>query len=447
MGIYYVSGIPYSSDYLQHFGILGMHWGIRRFQNPDGTLTAAGKKRYAKELKEKEEAEKRQVFEKERAVATDQIVKDFSNTKFFVTVDTESKRAKDAADTGLKALARLNRSSQYGLEDLDSMDEQSLQLSREWFILEDQTVGLATIADLANQGKSKSEIRSYIDKAFEYTQKYGYPESKNDDINSAVFLLAENGNIKNTEAGLRYGKYVDDFIDACIKERRIKHSDFAIDELYHHGIKGQRWGIRRYQNPDGTLTAAGKERYTSAGEQKKFANKLAKAPGDLYYSNSPQMKAALRGLKECTQKHKKAVDEIDKEVDAFYKNKKLYQEYTDKAIDQMKKDWPQIFEQHSEEWVKKYSDFLQGSYDPYEMFINSGDSRSKKLVQAINNEIKTDRQLRSVAKNYAKEFLGDYGKMTVRNGNRWNRNGTVEDRFVNNIAFNSNNPLHGKKYS
>lgn len=33
------------------------------------------------------------------------------------------------------------------------------------------------------------------------------------------------------------------------------------NELYHHGIKGQKWGIRRYQNLDGTLTAAGKERY------------------------------------------------------------------------------------------------------------------------------------------------------------------------------------------
>ena len=33
------------------------------------------------------------------------------------------------------------------------------------------------------------------------------------------------------------------------------------DELYHHGVKGQRWGIRRYQNPDGSLTEAGRRRY------------------------------------------------------------------------------------------------------------------------------------------------------------------------------------------
>ena len=33
------------------------------------------------------------------------------------------------------------------------------------------------------------------------------------------------------------------------------------NELYHYGIQGQKWGLRRFQNPDGTLTAAGKARY------------------------------------------------------------------------------------------------------------------------------------------------------------------------------------------
>ena len=33
-------------DHLAHYGLKGMHWGVRRFQNADGSLTAAGKKRY-----------------------------------------------------------------------------------------------------------------------------------------------------------------------------------------------------------------------------------------------------------------------------------------------------------------------------------------------------------------------------------------------------------------
>lgn len=45
---YYIcNGISYTSADLMHYGILGMKWGIRRFQNKDGTLTNAGKKRKA----------------------------------------------------------------------------------------------------------------------------------------------------------------------------------------------------------------------------------------------------------------------------------------------------------------------------------------------------------------------------------------------------------------
>lgn len=42
--------IFYQGQYLSHYGVLGMKWGVRRYQNRDGSLTPAGKKRYSSEL-------------------------------------------------------------------------------------------------------------------------------------------------------------------------------------------------------------------------------------------------------------------------------------------------------------------------------------------------------------------------------------------------------------
>lgn len=107
-----------SEESLEHHGILGQKWGIRRFQNKDGTLTAAGKnraktdkdaKKQEKEEKkaakaaakeEKKEAKAQKAYEKERAAIEDAIanvdIKKVSELKSKMT-DEDMKRLSDRA--------------------------------------------------------------------------------------------------------------------------------------------------------------------------------------------------------------------------------------------------------------------------------------------------------------------------------------------------------------
>lgn len=64
------------------------------------------------------------------------------------------------------------------------------------------------------------------------------------------------------------------------------------NELYHHGVLGQKWGVRRYQNSDGTLTEEGKKRYQT---DKKFKSKYDKYVSRKEFWSSDKGKRVKKG--------------------------------------------------------------------------------------------------------------------------------------------------------
>ena len=91
------------------------------------------------------------------------------------------------------------------------------------------------------------------------------------------------------------------------------------DELYHHGIKGQKWGVRRYQNSDGSLTNAGKKRYGMPGAiAKKVAAGVAiagtAALATYALANPRTRQALLDKMKEISPKVKDFVTENGKKA-------------------------------------------------------------------------------------------------------------------------------------
>lgn len=111
----------------------------------------------------------------------------------------------------------------------------------------------------------------------------------------------------------------------------LEYSDFLKEEtdlereanliLEHHGIKGQRWGVRRYQNADGSLTDAGSKRYAKkksggiiASIKKKRAAKARKA-------KRAKAKAEKKKTESNEEIRKKLLTSTDPEF--LYKNRAL----------------------------------------------------------------------------------------------------------------------------
>lgn len=102
---------------LNHSGIKGMKWGIRRFQNKDGSLTPEGKKRYDREISELSEKKKKNYKADPNKWATDDLR---SSKKVVDEASNLTNRLKTATDSSI------NKSKKKTL-DLSSMSDQQMR--------------------------------------------------------------------------------------------------------------------------------------------------------------------------------------------------------------------------------------------------------------------------------------------------------------------------------
>lgn len=105
-------------------------------------------------------------------------------------------------------------------------------------------------------------------------------------------------------------------------------------ELYHHGIKGQKWGVRRYQNADGTLTSIGRKRYGvdlyTSNKSHYNTAKIKLGKTRKAYDDAKLNKAGLKKIVTLKIKERKAKSEL-KDAKLADKGEKLLEKgYTQK---------------------------------------------------------------------------------------------------------------------
>lgn len=152
--------------------------------------------------------------------------------------------------------------------------------------------------------------------------------------------------------------------------------------LVHHGVKGQKWGIRRYQNEDGSLTELGRKRYgvDSFASTYNPNKKSERAKIKAYKKDLRSIKRAISSGENVTAEEmalnneqidlnnanndKEFISDLRKETEKFWK--------AAKTGDQ---DWMDVEEQSIKRLQKKYpkhKDIISG-YAPHEKIYNDSD--------------------------------------------------------------------------
>lgn len=110
------------------------------------------------------------------------------------------------------------------------------------------------------------------------------------------------------------------------------------DYLEHHGIKGQKWGVRRFQNPDGTLTEAGKKRVArlDAKIDKLYDRRMRKVTKQQEKANRKDLDVSAKLENKYAKTGKLSKRDSAKMAKAMIKNMDAWQKYMSTDIYQSK---------------------------------------------------------------------------------------------------------------
>lgn len=138
-------------------------------------------------------------------------------------------------------------------------------------------------------------------------------------------------------------------------------------ELMHYGVMGMKWGVRRYQNKDGSLTAKGKKRFADVSMNERKSRRQSKQAVSLLYKKGNEARTSADiNVGRANTAYRKASKYVWKSEAAQVKgNRDKFEKYQGKA-------WKQLAKQH--EYLQAAESFTKQSrvYDQKISDISSG---------------------------------------------------------------------------
>ena len=155
-------------------------------------------------------------------------------------------------------------------------------------------------------------------------------------------------------------------------------------ELYHHGILGMKWGVRRYQNKDGSLTQAGKKRISR--KQKKALEKARKTRRE----NLEKAKKAKQEQEDFEKNKKKAIESGTATEVMKYKGKLTNQELQ-QAVSRinMERQLAEISSKEIKTGMDKINSFM-GKVDQMRANVEKGISSYNTMAKILNSTTDSD---------------------------------------------------------